>query len=221
MGALAAWFVICYTYTVMIEQLFGSKTRVKLLQLFLANPGRSFYVRELTRKIDEQINSVRRELSNLTGIGIVVADDSSNKTENVKNKLYYEVNQGYKHFAALQSIFSVEVPRQDVSTASQGDLLKRLQAVGAFDAIITTGKLVGQLGGDIDLVLVGSCNKQKLEKLMKAIDLEEGSPIRYTLIPESEFAYRVEIKDRFITKVLAGKHSVLTDGSGLLKKFKK
>jgi predicted transcriptional regulator len=55
----------------MIEQLFGSKTRVKLLQLFMSNPNRSFYVREITRKIDEQINSVRRELANLLSIGII------------------------------------------------------------------------------------------------------------------------------------------------------
>ena len=195
----------------MIEQLFGSKTRVKLLQLFLANPGRSFYVRELTRKIDEQINSVRRELSNLMGIGIITSDSAN-------NKLYYEVNQGYKHFTALQSIFSVEVPQQDVSSASQKDLLKRLQATGAFDVIITSGRLVGQQGAEIDLILVGSCNKQKLEKLMKAVELEEGNPIRYTVIAESEFMYRLEIKDRFITTVLAGKHSVLTDESGLIKK---
>ncbi len=195
----------------MIEQLFGSKTRVKLLQLFLANPGRSFYVRELTRKIDEQINSVRRELSNLMGIGIITSDSGN-------NKLYYEVNQGYKHFTALQSIFSVEVPQQDVSSASQKDLLKRLQATGAFDVIITSGRLVGQQGAEIDLILVGSCNKQKLEKLMKAVELEEGNPIRYTVIAESEFMYRLEIKDRFITTILAGKHSVLTDESGLIKK---
>lgn len=196
----------------MIEQLFGSKTRVKLLQLFLANPGRSFYVRELTRKIDEQINSVRRELSNLMGIGII-------KSDSVNNKLYYEVNQGYKHFKALQSIFSVEVPQQDISTASQGDLLKRLQAVGAFDVILTTGVLVGQQGADIDLVLVGSSNKQKLEKLMKTVELEEGSPVKYTVISESEFKYRLDIKDRFIITVLTGKHSLLVDTSGLVKKF--
>jgi hypothetical protein len=196
----------------MIEQLFGSKTRVKLLQLFLANPGRSFYVRELTRKIDEQINSVRRELSNLMGIGII-------KSDSVNNKLYYEVNQGYKHFKALQSIFSVEVPQQDISTASQGDLLKRLQAVGAFDVILATGVLVGQQGADIDLVLVGSSNKQKLEKLMKTVELEEGSPVKYTVISESEFKYRLDIKDRFIITVLTGKHSLLVDTSGLVKKF--
>ncbi len=196
----------------MIEQLFGSKTRVKLLQLFLANPGRSFYVRELTRKIDEQINSVRRELSNLMGIGII-------KSDSANNKLYYEVNQGYKHFKALQSIFSVEVPQQDVSTASQGDLLKRLQAVGAFDVIIACGALVGQQGTEIDLILVGSSNKQKLEKLMKTVELEEGNAVRYTIMPESEFKYRLDIKDRFIITALTTKHSVLTDNSGLVKKF--
>lgn len=197
----------------MIEQLFGSKTRVKLLQLFLANPGRSFYVRELTRKIDEQINSVRRELSNLLGIGIIKSSDGAD------NKLYYEINQGYKHFKALQSIFSVELPQQDVSPASQGDLLKRLQAVGAFDVIIATGALVGKQGSDIDLLLTGSSNKQKLEKLMKTVELEEGSPIRYTVIPESEFKYRLDIKDRFIITILTGKHTVLADTSGLIKKF--
>src|ERR1700675_90966 len=82
----------------MIEQLFGSKTRVKLLQLFYANPNRSFYVREITRKIDEQINSVRRELSNMLSIGIITSDANN-------NRLYYEVNQKYDYYAPLAMIF--------------------------------------------------------------------------------------------------------------------
>src|SRR3954463_10186195 len=81
-----------------IEQLFGSKTRVKLLQLFYSNPNRSFYVREITRKIDEQINSVRRELSNLLSIGIITSDAT-------QNRLYYEVNQKYEYFKPLGVIF--------------------------------------------------------------------------------------------------------------------
>ncbi len=169
-------------------------------------------MREITRKIDEQINSVRRELSNLMGIGIVTSDS-------VNNKLYYEVNQGYKHFKALQSIFSVELPQQDVSPASQKDLLKRLQSVGSFDSVVVTGKLVGRQGSDVDLLLVGSANKQKLEKLMKTVEVEEGSAIAYTVVSESEFRYRMDIKDRFTVSLLSGKHTVLTDASGLIKKY--
>src|SRR5437868_5745996 len=87
----------------MIEQLFGSKTRVKLLQLFYSNPNRSFYVREITRKIDEQINSVRRELANLLSIGIIASDTTN-------NRLYYEVNQTYEYYAPLRAIFGQGVP---------------------------------------------------------------------------------------------------------------
>ncbi|MEK7095700.1 MAG: transcriptional regulator, partial [Patescibacteria group bacterium] len=82
----------------MFEQLFGSKTRVKLLSLFYSNPNRSFYVREITRKIDEQINSVRRELANLLSIGIITSDANN-------NRLYYEVSQSYEHYKPLATIF--------------------------------------------------------------------------------------------------------------------
>ena len=55
----------------MLEQLFGSRTRTKLLRLFLMHPERAFYIRELTRLIDTQINSVRRELQNLQSGGVI------------------------------------------------------------------------------------------------------------------------------------------------------
>jgi predicted transcriptional regulator len=83
----------------MVDQLFGSKTRVKLLQLFFSNPNRSFYVREMTRKIDEQINSVRRELSNLLSIGII-------KSNADNNRLYYEVDQEYEYYQPLAMILA-------------------------------------------------------------------------------------------------------------------
>src|ERR1700759_2344443 len=100
----------------MVEQLFESKTRVKLLQLFYSNPNRSFYVREITRKIDEQINSVRRELANLLSIGIISSD-------NTYNRLYYEVNQTYNFYEPLKTIFGgsgvQQKPKVKVTSGSQ------------------------------------------------------------------------------------------------------
>src|ERR1700689_5193482 len=110
----------------MIEQLFGSKTRVKLLQLFYSNPNRSFFVREITRKIDEQINSVRRELSNLLNIGIITSETNN-------NRLYYEVNQKFKFFEPLQAIFgkglqTTAVPSKEAET--NADEQASLKALG-------------------------------------------------------------------------------------------
>src|SRR5687768_1219863 len=94
----------------MIDALFGSKTRVKLLHLFLNNPNRAFYVREITRKIDEQINSVRRELANMLSIGIIQSDSSN-------NRLYYEVNQSYTFYEPLKAIFGDSSFTAEGSTA--------------------------------------------------------------------------------------------------------
>ena len=46
----------------MLKDLFISKTRVKLLTVFLANPGKIFYVRELVSMVNEQITVLSEEL---------------------------------------------------------------------------------------------------------------------------------------------------------------
>jgi len=53
----------------MLERIFTSKTRVKILTLFMINPQKEMFVREISRSINENINAVRRELSNLEQIG--------------------------------------------------------------------------------------------------------------------------------------------------------
>src|SRR5882757_11042438 len=145
----------------MVEQLFGSKTRVKLLQLFYSNPNRSFYVREITRKIDEQINSVRRELSNLLSIGIIVS-------ENTDNKLYYEVNQKYEFYEPLQAIFgSRKKFTASVKDAAPEDEWK---ALGKVELVIYTGQFTRDEHAGVDLLLVGSVNMNAVQKFVS--DLE-------------------------------------------------
>mgnify|MGYP000725308155 CR=1 FL=1 len=55
----------------MLEHIFSSKTRVKLLNYFLRNPDQQYFVRELTRLTGEHINSIRRELGNLMAFGLI------------------------------------------------------------------------------------------------------------------------------------------------------
>jgi hypothetical protein len=198
----------------MIEQLFGSKTRVKLLYLFYGNPNRSFYVREITRKIDEQINSVRRELGNLLAIGLITsASDSAD------NKLYYEVNQKYEHYAPLRAIFGdtkvkPSVVRKAKATASgeQGGL----QSVGNVELALLTGQFTRDESTGIDLLIVGNVNTNKLQKFVTEMEAREGKEIRYTVFSSEDFRYREQIHDRFIDLVKRAKKQVLADKHGLL-----
>lgn len=195
----------------MIDALFGSKTRVKLLHLFLSNPGRAFYVREITRKIDEQINSVRRELANMLNIGII-------KSENSNNKLYYEVNQEYVHYEPLRQIFVAATTEskalKEVETV--GDWSSRLKTLGDVRIAILSGKLVHGSGADVDVLLVGSINKTQAKKFVKELEEDESKQLNYVIMEYQDFYYRLSIKDRFVMSVINTKHTVIADTEQIL-----
>jgi hypothetical protein len=193
----------------MIEQLFGSKTRVKLLHLFLDNPDRSFYVREITRKIDEQINSVRRELSNLLEVGIIQSDSSN-------NKLYYQVNQASPHFDALKAMFAQPTQSADKGTESSSDQLKkRFVSLGSVTLVILTGSFVQHPELNTDILIVGNVQRRKLTDLIKDLEQEEAHSLSYSVLSEPDFRYRYEINDRFVSNILRHRHLVLIDSRNL------
>ena len=190
----------------MIESLFGSKTRVKLLQLFLNNPNEAYYVREITRKIDEQINSVRRELKNLIEVGIV-------KSRAVKNQLYYEVNKNYKYYAPFKQIFSGKKDSKDSGTVNSE--MADFNALGDVKVVIQSGKLVGS-DGEIDLLIAGNnINKTRLKLVIKSLE-KDGSSVNYVAMGYDDFYYRLSIRDRFVFDLLNKKHNVLIDTEGIL-----
>lgn len=199
----------------MIEQLFGSKTRVKLLQLFYSNPNRSFYVREITRKIDEQINSVRRELANLLNTGLITSDTSN-------NKVYYEVNQKYEFYAPLQEIFGGGTAKARKGKASTKaaelpvDEAADLKALGNVEVAALMGQFTRDETSGIDILIVGNVNQHALTKYVTELEKQEGKDLRYTAFSLDDFTYRLQIKDRFIGNVLRSKKQVLLDKPGLL-----
>ena len=198
----------------MVEQLFGSKTRVKLLQLFYSNPNRSFYVREITRKIDEQINSVRRELSNLLSIGIITSD-------NTNNKLYYEVNQKYKYYDPLHQIFGGGIRKSNTKKAGptdeqEPDAESDLKAIGHIELAVYTGQFTRDETSGVDFLVVGDVNPNALQRYIDELEARENKTIRYAIMSLSDFLYRQQIRDRFATNIAQSKKQVLVDVHNLL-----
>jgi hypothetical protein len=198
-----------------IDKLFGSKTRVKLLHLFLNHPGQSFYVREITRLIDEQINSVRRELSNMLEVGVITSDTSD-------NKLYYEVNQRYEYYTALRAIFAGEVidatkPSLQADTATVNEqYLSAIAGISALRLAILSGVLVRGSTSPVDVLLVGTLPTAKVKAAMAIIEKLEGREINYSVMPYEDFYYRLSVRDKFITEILTSKHTVAIDKDNVL-----
>lgn len=191
----------------MLEQLFGSKTRVKILTLFLNNPSKSFYVREITREIDSLINSVRRELNNLTKAKLIVEaephDNGKTKSYQLKIRKYYKLNTDcvlvdeIKHLFIKNKVFFKE------------DFLENIKKFTELKFLLLSGLFTEVEKSPIDLLIVAEGNIDELKRQIKELESSIDKEINYTLLKEDEFKYRRDLMDRFLTDLLNDKRNII------------
>jgi predicted transcriptional regulator len=186
----------------MLEQLFGSHTRMKLLQLFLSNPEEKYFVRELTRILDSQINAVRRELENLSEFGIIVLVEEEGVAENRK---FYQINSKFVLFPELKSIF------QKSQFLLEKKFANALKKTGKIYYLALTGSFVGDKDIPTDLLIVGNLSKNKFQKVLKSFERDLHREINYTFLEKDEFNYRRSVADRFIYSLLDADKIVMID----------
>lgn len=171
--------------SVVLKALFSSQTRVKLLSTFLLHPDQEYFIRELTRLLGEQINSIRRELENLRRIGLV-------KARHKNRKKYYKIDTDFPLYADLRNIFAKEIQAESPVVAN----LKKLPNV---ELVLLAGMFTGT-ESKVDLLIVGTVKKEILEALL----LQDASlkNVKYSIFSEADFLYRLSLKDRFILEIL-------------------
>lgn len=219
-----------------IEKLFGSKTRAKLLGLFFSDVNKSYYVREITRTISEQINSVRRELINLENVGVV-------KSETYDNKVYYSANMKNQYAHAFQEIFS---PRKAMSAnGPAGPRLSNVNAVTKIapvdsavevrrvvrpnnnweenirpvekylKALIVTHRDFDQEG--VDMLIVGDDQTKKLTRWAEVVERKHGKPMNYVIMSRDDYLYRKSVKDKFLMKLMEMEITEIYDPGGIVR----
>lgn len=201
--------------------LFGSLTRVKLLALFVKDYKQSYYVRELTRLLNLQINAIRRELKNLSTLGIIKIDDKANDDKDFKklldgkavvkkksryDKKYYKINEEFLFVDELKGLFT------KAQIMTKDNMFNNLEA--EFPNLVYAvllGKFVNDSESKIDLLLVGSASQRKLKRFVKSLEKSIGAEINYALFTEDEFAYRQKVVDKFLYKILENNKIELID----------
>lgn len=178
----------------MLKRLFTSTTRVKLLTIFLLNPEQEFFIRELTRELNEQINSIRRELDNLKGLGLL-------KTKEKNRKKYYIINKNFSLYPELKAIILKSMSNKD-------EISKKISSMGNVDVLIFSGLFVNK-DNLIDLLIVGQLDKEKLEEYLST-ELDTSRPIRFSIMSSDDFLYRKQCKDKFLTELLESPDNIVS-----------
>ncbi|MFC1622617.1 hypothetical protein ACFL1Y_01310 [Patescibacteria group bacterium] len=192
----------------MLENIFGSRTRVKLLKLFLTHPNGMFFVRELARKTDEKINSIRRELANLEEVGLIIGEDR------IKFDIQKDAKEKRKYYAVNTEFVLYEEFRNLILKSRlllEKSLAKDIRSIGNIKFLVLSGVFVDDKNCKTDIFIVGKVDKKKLENLIKKIEKDFEQDIRYTLMDEKEFSYRNQVTDKFLFEVLEGKKIVVID----------
>lgn len=181
-----------------LKGLFVSQARVDILKLFLLHPGARYHVRGITRRVNTEINAVRRELENLVSLGLLM------KTPQ-KNRLYYSVR---KEFPFLNELLGMLVKEEGIGRA-----LTRGRKLGDVKlACLSIPYLKGRVAGsdEIDLLIVGRVSSRKIAKLVKTEEKRRGQEINYTILSESDFEALKKRRDPFLLSAIFQPKAILT-----------
>ncbi|HEY4694484.1 MAG TPA: hypothetical protein VIH52_00805 [Candidatus Nanoarchaeia archaeon] len=175
----------------MLKDLLISKTRVKLLTVFLTNPGKIFYVRELVRMVSEQINAVRAELSRLEKAGALLSEARANRK-------FYGFRKDYIFYDELSRMIAKQ-------SGLGGNIIKERGKLGKIKYAVVSGGFIRRRpvgSSDVDLLIVGNVVIPQLAQLVKQAESEVGREVNYTVMTEDEFNFRKRRRDPFVSGIL-------------------
>ncbi|OGH20542.1 MAG: hypothetical protein A3D74_02990 [Candidatus Levybacteria bacterium RIFCSPHIGHO2_02_FULL_37_13] len=182
----------------MLADLITSKSRVKLLNVFLTSPSEMYHVRELVRRTGDEINAVRRELSYLEKRSVLVKEPRA-------NRVYYSLDKNY--------LFYFDLLRLGAKTIGIGnEIIKNRAKIGKIKFAMFSGKFARRLPkspDEVDFLVVGTIVLPELALLIREEEKRLGVEINYTVMTEEEFSFRKKKRDSFILSVLSGSRVML------------
>ena len=195
-----------------METLFIAKSKIRqdLLALFFTNTSKSYYLRELQRMLGYSAGNIRREL-------LRFQKDNLFTTQKVGNLLYYHLNTTHPLFKELKSIVFKTV-------GVRGSIREVLAKVGNVKISFIYGsyaKAKETYLSDIDLIVIGNVNENKLIKELDTLEDKFQREINYKLYTFKEFKKVIEEKEPFILEIIRDKKIMLIGNENELRKVSK
>ncbi len=178
----------------MLNALFGSETRAKILNLLLLDPDKKYALRQMAKEIGVSAPVLRKELSGLRDFGLAREDGE-----------FWGVDKDFIIFPELRALVA------KAQVLSSQKFLDGLKKISDPIFLAMTGIFTGDTLVKTDILLVGPVKKRPMLKLVTELEKDLGREINFTIMDETEFYYRQEVMDIFLYNILTGKTIVLVD----------
>lgn len=192
----------------MLKKLLGSRTRINILKLFIFNPDKEYYIREIERLIKEPFDPLRMELRRLEDIGLLKSHTSGRQK-------YYGINLDHILFPDIKSII--------LKTVGIGDLLR--DTLSRKDGIQTAfiygsyAKDLEHADSDIDILVIGDITSKELQSIFSDIENKTKREINPTVYSLEEIRAKHKSKNNFISDILKERKIFLKGNENGLRKL--
>jgi predicted nucleotidyltransferase len=175
----------------MIEKIFGSRIRAKILGWLFTHPEESFFVRQIATILQEDPTNLSREMSKLENLGIL----TSKKIGNTK---HFQANPHCAFFRELKGLVL-----KTAGVAGQIKVaLERLTGVQFAFIYGSYAKGEEKAHSDVDLMIIGDVDLNQLDPLASSLEKRLGREVNYLLFSQVEFQAKKRAKDGFLMDVL-------------------
>lgn len=194
-----------------LERLFGSNARVKLMRLFLMNPEDIFDRKEILRRSKISSEALSRETRLLRDVGLIKSRTMVKMVPTGRKDGALEKRKvdGF----GLDPKFPFLVPLRALVTEialGKEDLAARFRNVGNVKLIIVAGVFIDEQDSRVDILIVGDKLKKKnIEGVLRRLEAELGKELTYGILETPEFEYRFGIYDKFIRDIIDYPHLVV------------
>lgn len=190
-----------------LENLFGSKEKARLLRFFLQNPEREYEFSQIVKRNMLKAVSAKKELESLKRVKFILVRIR-------KGKVFYILNQDFVFYPELKNLVSKD------NIYPQSKSLSKVKNLGNIKLAAISGAFINYHKSKADMILVGDgISRAKLKNLMSALEAEIGKEIDFVLMSGEEFKYRLNMLDKFILEFLEGPHEELVNKISGLKHF--
>lgn len=181
----------------MLELLFGSLIKVRLLKLFIRNDGLKFTQSEIVKRLQVSSSSLKSHLKQLLETGFL-------KSSLKRNERFFSINKKFIVYLELQDLIG------KIGLPNEKELLNEIKKLGQIQLVILSGVFVNSNQSRVDILIVGDrIRKDKTNLLFKKLESEIGKELDYVVLKTKEFKYRRGMFDRFLRDILDFPHKKL------------
>lgn len=197
-----------------LEKLFDSPVKVRLLKFFLRNHEGEFQAREVIKRLRLKPRLVGSHIRKFIDIGFLgernIADSkrrgSGKRAAKIFKKRLLFANPKFDFFPELKNLVLKSSP------ASKEKLLENIKNLGRIKFALISGVFINNENSRADLLLVcDNIKESRLKAYLKNLEAEVGREVEYVVFTTEEFNYRRDMFDKFLRDILEGPREVLVN----------